>query len=504
MSYTSPFPPLDIPKHDIFTHVLGGLTQDEASLPALTELTTDATVSYGELRERAESFAAALAARGIGKGDVVALQVPNSINFAVALLGIVRLGAVVSPIGVLMNQSDVDKLVALSGAKLYVGVNDIEGTPQIFEGEIHALSLPGRSAPEVSIDPEDLAAIPFSSGTTGMPKGVKLPHRALVSNIDQSVFMTRENGVTEPSNYLCPLPFSHIYGLTALLLANLSSRHHIHTMPKFDLATFIGAHPKHAIRFTYIAPPMAVALAKHPAVNAEDFSTTEFMLSGAAPLDSEVARAVENRLAVTMLQGYGMTETSPVTHITIKGKADPGSIGFAVPNTEFRFLELEGDADVAEGEVGELAIKGPQVMAGYLNNDEATREVMLGDGWIRTGDVARLAADGTTYIVDRAKEVIKYKGYQVAPAELEALLLTHPEIDDAGVVGVMRDGLEIPRAFVVKAEGSKLTERDVMQWVAERVTPYKKVRAVDFITEIPKNPTGKIERKKLREIPFNA
>ncbi|MHA2788381.1 AMP-binding protein [Corynebacterium sp. S7] len=502
MSYTSRFPNIDIPEVDVFTRIFGNLTPEQEALPAVTELNTDATITYGELRNRALSVAGALAQRGIGKGDVVALQIPNSINYVTALLGIARSGATVSPLGALLNRADLEKLLHLSAAKLYIGTQDVEELDQIWSGEIPPIATKGLPAPSVAVSPDDLFAIPFSSGTTGLPKGVMLTHSNIVSNIEQTAFMIRENGITEPTNFLCPLPFTHIYGMTSLLLTQLAQNHHVFTLPKFDLDTFIEAHPKHKIEFTFIAPPMAVALAKHPAVKPEDFTASRVMLSGAAPLDNELAKTVEKKLGINMLQGYGMTETSPVTHVGLGGIAEPGSIGFAVPNTEFKLLELDSENEVPEGENGELVIRGPQVTHGYLNNEEATRQTLIGDGWLRTGDVARVAEDGTVYIVDRAKEVIKYKGYQVAPAELEALLLTHPDINDAGVVGVDRDGLEIPRAFVVKRDGSDLTAEDVMEWVAERVTPYKKVRVVDFIETIPKNPTGKILRRELREVPL--
>ena len=218
----------------------------------------------------------------------------------------------------------------------------------------------------------------------------------------------------------------------------------------------------------------------------------------------EVVGVVERRLGTDCVQGYGMTETSPAVNIGIKGENNPGSIGLPVPNTECRIVDIDTLKDVPHGETGELLVRGPQVMQGYLNNDEATNETFLEGGWLRTGDVARVDEDGFFYIVDRAKEVIKYKGYQVAPAELEALLLTHEAIADVGVVGVDRDGLEIPRAFVVLQQGAELTEDELMDWVAERVTPYKKVRAVTFLDEIPKNPTGKILRKDLRLIPLSA
>ncbi|WIM68332.1 AMP-binding protein [Corynebacterium breve] len=504
MSYTSPFAEVTIPEVDVFTHIFGNLSEEDAARPAITEVNTDTTITYGELRDRALSVAGALAQRGIGKGDVVALQIPNSINYATALLGIARSGATVSPLGALLNRSDLENLLKLSGAKLYIGTTDVEEMPQIFSGEIPPLAAKGFAAPDVDISPDDLFAIPFSSGTTGVSKGVMLTHSNIVSNIEQTGHMFIENEIPDHSNFLCPLPFTHIYGMTTQLLCQLAHGHQVFSMPKFDLDAFLGAHSKHKIVMTFIAPPLAVALAKHPAVKKEDFESSRLMISGAAPLDNELARAVEQRLDTNLVQGYGMTETSPVTHVGLKGKSQPGSIGFVVPNTEFKIFELESNNEVPEGEPGELTIRGPQVTKGYLNNEEATREALIGDGWLRTGDIARVDDDGTVYIVDRAKEVIKYKGYQVAPAELEALLLTHPDITDAGVVGVYRDGLEIPRAFVVKREGAELTESEIMRWVAERVTPYKKIRAVDFIDEIPKNPTGKILRRELRDIPFEG
>lgn len=403
-----------------------------------------------------------------------------------------------------MNNGDVEKVAEMAGADLFIGLSNVGRCERVGEEELEGIVDKRLPAPDVDVDGSSLASMPFSSGTTGMPKGVMLTHSNLTSNVLQARYMIEKNGIGKYTKTLSPLPFSHIYGMTALMLTPMLQRSHIHTMPKFDPEVFLRAHGEHNIEMTFIAPPMAVALAKHPAVTPEGFAANKLMFSGAAPLDEEVARAVERRLGTDCVQGYGMTETSPAVNIGIKGETNPGSIGYAVPNTECRVVDIETLQDVPHGEPGELLVRGPQVMQGYLNNKEATDETFVDGGWLRTGDVARVDEDGRFYIVDRAKEVIKYKGYQVAPAELEALLLTHEAIADAGVVGVDRDGLEIPRAFVVLQQGASLSADELMDWVAERVTPYKKVRAVTFLDEIPKNPTGKILRKDLRLIPLEG
>ncbi|MDY5784877.1 AMP-binding protein [Corynebacterium sp.] len=503
MIYTSPYPDLDYPSTDVVSLILGDLSPDDAALPAITELSTGVTATYGELKDRVESIAGALAERGVGPGDVVTLQVPNSINFAAALLGIMRTGATVNPVGMLMNQADVEHIVHASGSVLFIGPTDLEQIPQIFSMELGALARRGLSAPALRVDPDSLAALPFSSGTTGLPKGVMLTHRNLVSNIVQVDAMMGRTGISERANTLSALPFSHIYGLTALLLAPLYRRQHVFTMPKFDLDMFLAAHADKEIELTFIAPPMAIALAKGPQINPSWFSASRLIISAAAPLDAPIMRAVEDRLNTKVVQGWGMTEASPMVTMNIHGDAGHATVGKAVPDTELRLVNIDTLDDVAEGEEGEVLVRGPQVMQGYFNNEKATAETLLSGGWLRTGDIARIEEDGGLRIIDRAKEVIKYKGYQVAPAELEALLLTHPDIADAGVVGADRNGLEIPRAFVVLRHGAELTAGDIMDWVADRVTPYKKVRAVEFVSEIPKNPTGKILRRELREVPWS-
>lgn len=484
MVFRSPLPDIALPQVSLFDLAVGNLGAD-ASLPAITETDTSTAWTYGELTERAEAVAALLATRGIGPGDVVTLRISNSAAFAAGLLGITRAGAAAALIGPLLNDAEAGALAALAGATTELTAEDVA------RAEITTASLPTPS-------PDDLAAIAFSSGTTGLPKAVELTHRALTANAAQFGAALAASGIPRGTRTLAPLPFTHIYGLNTLLIASLAARHHVHTTTsRFDLAHFAAAHKAHRIELTFIAPPIALGLAASPAVDPAQFTSTRHMVCGAAPLDESLARTVEERLGVTILQGYGTTESAPVTHVGIAGASSPGSIGFAVPNTQYRIVALGTQRDVADGEAGELIVRGPQLMRGYRGNPEATAQALI-SGWLHTGDIAKRAPDGSVWIVDRAKDVIKYHGYQVSPAELEAIIRTHPDIEDAAVVGFTRgDGEEVPRAFVVGNRAS-ISKEALMSWVAERVAPYKKVRDVVFVAEIPKNAAGKILRRELR------
>jgi acyl-CoA synthetase (AMP-forming)/AMP-acid ligase II len=270
------------------------------------------------------------------------------------------------------------------------------------------------------------------------------------------------------------------------------------TMPRFDLPEFLRVVQQYRITRAWVVPPIVLALAKQPLVDEFDLSSLEFMLSGAAPLSAELEVACGKRLGCRMLQGYGLTETSPTTHSVPDDLAGqmPGSIGPPLPNTECRIVDVASGEDVPAGERGELLIRGPQVMNGYLNNPQATALAIDPDGWLRTGDIATVDEHAAVRIVDRVKELIKYKGSQIAPAELEALLLTHPAIADAAVIGIPdEEAGEVPKAFVVP--NAPLTPEEVSAFVAERVAPYKKVRAVEILEEIPKSPSGKILRRVL-------
>uniref|UniRef100_UPI0039EEC695 AMP-binding protein n=1 Tax=Sinomonas sp. G460-2 TaxID=3393464 RepID=UPI0039EEC695 len=358
--------------------------------------------------------------------------------------------------------------------------------------------------PAVHADPHAAAVISYSSGTGGPPKGVVLSQHNLVANMAQGRALL---GVTRDDVLLAVLPFSHIYGLTAMLNLALGERARLVTMPKFDLAEFLRITQDHRCTYLFIAPPIAVGLAKHPLVDQYDLSSVRVVLSGAAPLDGELGRAVAERLGCTMLQGYGMTELSPLSHLIpsdAAARVPLDAVGYTVPNTECRLLDPATGEEIelpARGvsAPGELLVRGPQVMLGYLNRPDATATTIDPDGFLRTGDLATVTAEGVVRIVDRLKELIKYKGYQIAPAELEALLLTHPQIADAAVIGVhAEDGEEVPKAFVVRQAGAELGDEDVMAFVAEHAAPFKRVRSVEFVDAIPKSASGKILRRELR------
>jgi acyl-CoA synthetase (AMP-forming)/AMP-acid ligase II len=365
--------------------------------------------------------------------------------------------------------------------------------------------------PKVDFDPAThVAVLPYSSGTTGKPKGVMLTHRNLVANVAQIQELAR---VGPDETLTAVVPFFHSYGLTALLCTALRNRCRLVVMPAFDLGEFLATIQNYQCTQAFIAPPVAVVLAKHPMVDSFDLSSLHTLTSGAAPLDEELATAVTQRLGCRIVQAYGMSELSPASHLiphdgglhSVGSMAPLSSCGWTVPNSQSKIIDVDSGEEipfptVGLSEPGELWFRGPNVMAGYWGNDTATAQTIDVDGFLHTGDLARVDASGCIYIVDRLKELIKYKGYQVPPAELEALLLTHPGIADVAVVGAIDDasGQEVPKAFVVTQPDASLSEEQITDFVARKVAPYKKIRQVEFIDAIPKSPTGKILRKVLR------
>ncbi|MGV0791786.1 4-coumarate--CoA ligase family protein [Mycolicibacterium sp. XJ1819] len=537
MSFASPFPEVDIPSTSVYEFLFGGLAHPDAEADldrvALVDTKSGRQTTYREMVARIDSFAGALAARGKGVGDVVGLLAPNSSAFAVAFHGILRSGATATTINALFTANDIAKQLTDSKATMLITVTPLlaqakkaaaavgfadtdlvvlDGDGQAATGHPNAADLlaAGAPPPRVSFAPSShLAVLPYSSGTTGNPKGVMLTHRNLVANVAQ---IQPLHGMVADDVILAVLPFFHIYGMTVLLNAALHARARLAVMPSFDLAEFLATIQDHKCTIAFIAPPVAVALAKHPLVDSYDLSSLQVVMSGAAPLDADLGHRVAERLGCRVVQGYGMSELSPVSHITpfdagaheMGATAPLSSVGWTISNAASKIVNPETGEVIpvpAQGlsETGELWFKGPNVMAGYLNNEKATRETIDADGWLHTGDLAQVDSNGCVYIVDRLKELIKYKGYQVPPAELEAVLLSNPAIADAAVVGVVDDeGEEIPKAFVVKQTGADLTEDEVMAFVAGQVAPYKKVRQVEFIEAIPKSASGKILRKDLR------
>src|SRR4029079_14722083 len=361
-----------------------------------------------------------------------------------------------------------------------------------FSELIKATDVP---PPALAADPEAVVALPYSSGTTGLPKCVMRTHATLVANLAQSAAALPLEG---HDVVIAVLPFFHIYGLQVILNGGLRAGATLVVLPRFDLETFLRAIQQHRATWAFVVPPIALALAKHPAVDGFDLSSLRQVLSGAAPLSADLARAVTKRLGCRMLQGYGMTETSPVTHTnsgpTVETK--PGSVGALVANTEGRIVDPESGRGPGPGEQGEICVRGPQIMKGYLGKPEATADMIDKDGWLHTGDIGYVDEDGDFYVVDRLKELIKYKGCPVAPAELEALLLTHPAVADVAVIPSPDDEAgEVPKAFVVTR--AQVTPEELMAFVAERVAPTKRVRRLEMIDQIPKSPSGKILRRVL-------
>jgi len=518
----SPYPDVEIPNVSIHEYLFGELDAARRDAVALIDGTSGAETTYGQLIGQIDLFAGALAARGVGVGSVVAVLCPNVPAFATVFHGILRAGATATTINSLYTADEIAAQISDAGAEWVVTVSPLLpgaketaarlGIPDerviVLDGvdghpSLAALLGEGRPAPDVTFDPAThIAVLPYSSGTTGRPKGVMLTHRNLVANVAQCRVTI---ALEDDDRVLAVLPFFHIYGMTVLLNFALRQRASLVTMPRFDLPEFLRVVAEHRTTWVFIAPPIAVALAKHPIVEQFDLSSIKVVFSGAAPLDGALARAVADRLGCVVCQGYGMTETSPVAHVipVEREDIDRSTIGMLVAGTEARILAEDGtDVEVpAEGTSapGELLIRGPQVMAGYLNRPDATAEMLDADGWLHTGDVATVTADGVFRIVDRLKELIKYKGYQVAPAVLEAVLLEHPGIADAAVVGTLdADGQEVPKAFVVRQPGAELDAEGVMAHVAAHVAPHEKVRVVEFIDQIPKSSSGKILRKDLR------
>jgi acyl-CoA synthetase (AMP-forming)/AMP-acid ligase II len=510
----SPFPDVQVPDTPLTEFVLAR-ARELGDKPALIDAPSGRTITYAQLAESVRAVAAGLAERGFGKGDVFAHYAPNLPEYAVAFHAVATLGGINTTANPLLTADELERQLRDCGARLLVTVPDqlekattaaqAAGVGEVLVYGEAAGATPftslleaGGAPPQVAIDPaEDLVALPYSSGTTGLPKGVMLTHRNLVANICQTVAHQR---VREDDRVIAVLAFFHIYGLVVLMNMPLCRGATIVTMPRFELAEFLRVIQDFRITRAWVVPPIVLALAKQPLVDEFDLSSLEFMLSGAAPLSAELEVACGTRLGCRMLQGYGLTETSPTTHSVPDDLAGrmPGSIGPAVPNTECRIVDVATGEDLPKSEPGELLIRGPQVMKGYLNQPAATARAIDPDGWLHTGDVARLDEHGAVRIVDRIKELIKYKGYQVAPAELEAMLLTHPAITDAAVIGIADEQAgEIPKAFIVP--NAPLTSEEVIAFVAERVAPHKKLRAVEIIDEIPKSPSGKILRRVLIE-----
>jgi acyl-CoA synthetase (AMP-forming)/AMP-acid ligase II len=501
---SSPVPRPAIPDVDFGAHVLRH-AERLADHPALVNAADGRALSYGALDATARGTAGGLTARGFGRGDVLAVYSPNLPEFVVLVLAASIAGGTTTMINPLYTANELAYQLRDSGASILVTIPPLldrareaargAGTDVVVVyGDLAA----GVDPPTVTIGRDDVVLLPYSSGTTGLPKGVEITHRAAVANLVQ-IEPILALGTADV--VLAVAPMFHVMGMIVVVCNALCQGATVVTMARFDLEGFLRVMQDHHVTFSIIAPPIALALARHPAVDDFDLSALRGLGCGAAPLDERIERQCAHRLGCSVSQGYGMTEATgaiALPNLDFPGRVVPGTIGQLVPGTDARVIDPETRADLGADREGELLIRGPQLMRAYRGQHAATAATIDADGWLHTGDLATITGDGTLRITDRLKELIKVKGFQVAPAELEGLLSAHPSVDDSAVIGVPDETAgEVPKAFVV-AKGT-LAADELLPWVAERVAPHKRIRAVEFVEEIPKLPSGKILRRALRD-----
>jgi len=498
--FKSPLPDVEIPVACIGDVVFANVDEAPDAI-AMIDGPSGRTFTRAELRNAIARLAGGLVADGIKPGDVVALMGANSPEYAIAFHAIARAGGTITTVNptygadevayqlknastnrIIVDAAFVDTAVAASGdAASVTTIGAVDGHRSIDD-------LAGDAIDQVPVDPHThIVVMPYSSGTTGLPKGVMLTHYNVVANVCQINPALNGNG---DEICLAVLPFFHIYGMQATMNAAIAEGTPVITMPRFDMDTALALIATHSVTLFYAVPPIVLGLAKSPLVDNHDLSSLRKVVSGAAPLGAEVTAEAATRVGCAIVQAYGMTELSPVSHCTHGIDSRPGSSGVIVPNTECRLIDENG-VDVAAGDTGELLVRGPQVMQGYLENEKATRESITEDGWLRTGDIALVDDAGHFYMVDRLKELIKVKGFQVPPAE--------PAVTDVAVIGISDDEAgELPKAFVVLKDGQQASSDDIKAFVAEHVARYKHLAEVEFTDSIPKSASGKILRRMLR------
>ena len=519
----SAWPDPDVPDRSL-TDALLGVAAERPGQAAVTDAASGQTLSYGEFADGVRRVAAGLAAHGLRPGDTFAILAPNSPGWLVACFGAMAAGGVVTGLNPMCTPGEMASQLADSGARFLLADPAVLPTARAATAEMAArgadnrnplivtrnaeggtlglgdLMAHGATVPHGPIDPAALALLPYSSGTTGRAKGVMLSHRAVLTNLVQMLTLMP---VGPAARVLTVAPLFHGVGLVVLAGRALLGGATLVTLPRFEVTGFLAALQDHQITETVVVPPIVQALAKHPAVPEYDLSSLEKLGCGAAPLDGGLQQACAERIGCPVGQGYGMTEVAAGLALWPDG-TEPvlGSSGQLLPGVRARIVDPDRQADVAPGETGELWVRTPSVMDGYLGNPAATAATIDADGWLHTGDIARFGPSGDLFITDRVKELIKVNGFQVAPAELEAVLCGHPLVAGAAVVPVPDERAgERPRAFVVLTEpgraGSGVAE-ELMGYVAERVAPYKRITEVEFTGTIPVSPSGKILRRLLR------
>ena len=475
------------------------------------DMVSGATMTYAELGRAVERIAAWLSADGVRAGDRVAIWAPNGPPVAAFMLGALHLGATVTGVNpastdgevrVQLDDADacaivtvpglVERALAL-GRRRVIVIGDAPGAISMSE----VLACTAVDA-HVAVDCDSVAVLPYSSGTTGLPKGVMLTHRQLVTACRQ---IARSLDADAHDVTLAVAPWFHILGMTAELLVPLTVGATVVTMPRFDPVGFLEAIERHRVTYVAVPPPVAAFLAHHPNIAGHDLTSLELLASGGAPLPAATHEELTRRLpGCAVGQGWGLTETSGAISLPRRpGGTRPGTVGTLLPNTELRVVHPDRGELLPAGETGELHARGPQTMLGYLDRPDATAEMIITDGWVRTGDLGHVDRDGNVVVVDRLKELIKVNAFQVAPAEVEAVIVGHPAVADAAVVGApdARTG-ETPIAYVV---ANREVETEVLQaWIDERVAPYKRPSTIHFVDHLPRTPSGKLLRRQLRSL----
>lgn len=491
--------------------------------PAIVDAATGASLSFADVHRGAKRVAAALAQRGWRKGDVFAIVCPNVPEFALAFHGVAMAGGVVTTMNPAASPAEIASQLRDSGARALLTLpamlpsvgQAIVGSAisEMFtlgpaDGATDFAELTRSDAPDcqVAIDPHaDLLVLPYSSGTTGRAKGVMLTHFNAIAALEQ---VDKLGGASHDDRLLAALPLFHIFGMQLGMNRTLRVGCQCVLMRKFDFEDFLRAIERYRITLVSVVPPIVNGLAKSPLVEEFDLSSLVLISCGAAPLDAALQQAASTRLSTPIRQGYAMTETGCGIALVAKSmartalQAKPGTCGVMLPNMQARIVDPGTGDDLAANQAGELLVRGPNIMLGYLNNPEATRDMVDPDGWMHTGDIGYFDEDGYLFISDRLKELIKVKGHQVAPAMLEGVLLEHPAVADAAVVGIPdEEAGEVPRAFVVPRPGVAFQSGDIMAFVAARVAYYERLHVVTIIDQIPKSPSGKLLRRLLRGAP---
>jgi len=522
---SSPFADLDIPNNLPLPEYMLNQFSKFGKSTALVDGITGNEISYATLQTMIVKVASALVSLGFGEGDVATLCSPNCPEYIVMFLAVGAAGGTISTVNPAYTSEELDRAVNQVRSKILIISSDLVGhtknlsqrCPTIKEAIVFGKADGCRSfsdllESDMSLFPGKLdincldrsVVIPFSSGTTGLPKGVMLTHYNILSNILQSSTPNVMKYRGEDTCILSVLPFFHIYGQVSVALLGLAAGAKLIILPKFDPVLYMNCVQKYKANILHVVPPLMLFLAKHPLVSKFDFSSVLEIVTGAALCGAETMKAVHNRFThgLTVRQGYGLTEASPLTHLNPSDDNKFNTCGVALQNTQFKIIDIESGKTLDKNENGELLVRGPQVMKGYFENEKATADTLI-DGWLHTGDIGHFDEDGHIIIVDRFKELIKVKGLQVAPAELEALLVTHDSVADAAVIGRPDERLgEAPVAFIVLKPNYKPTEEtanELKAFIAERVAPYKTLAGgIEFRSEIPKAASGKILRRVLK------